>query len=117
LLKPVPVPAGRHEQRAGSGFGRLVVAVHEQSAAEHVDRLVEFVVRVRDGPGEVRRHGQLHGREAGGQAILACEDVHRLASVRECRTLAAVGQQGHASFLSCPAGTSREQRRGVISWG
>ena len=75
VAEAVPVPARSHEQRPGHRFGWLVVAVYEQPAAEHVDRLVEIVVRVRDGSGEMRRDGELHGGEAGRQAVLACEEA------------------------------------------
>src|ERR1700755_3436993 len=93
VAEAVPLPARSHEQRPGHRFGRLVVAVYEQPAAEHVDRLVELVVRVRDGSGEMRRDGELHGGEAGRQAVLAREDVRRLASVGERGPVAAVGKQ------------------------
>jgi hypothetical protein len=84
----VPVPAGRHEHRAPRRLLRLTVADNQQPSAEQVDRLVELVVRVLDGPGEVRWDGNLHRGESRRLAAVARQDVHRLASIRECRSLA-----------------------------
>jgi len=40
--------------------------------------LIEFVVRVRDGPGEVSWDGDLHGREPSRAVVMTGKDVHWL---------------------------------------
>jgi hypothetical protein len=61
-------------------------------------------VRVEDRTGEVTWDGDLHRSESRRLAALAGQDVHRLAGIGECRSLAPVCQQGHGPFYHpCPA--------------
>jgi len=52
ITEAVPVPAGGHEHRARRRLLRLAITDDQQPSAEHVDGLVETIVRVRDRPGE-----------------------------------------------------------------
>jgi len=78
VTKGVQLPAGGDEHGPGGCFLRLIISGDQQAAAQHIDRLIERVVRVRDGPSEMSRDGHLHGREPSGPVLMACEDVHRL---------------------------------------
>ena len=51
VAEAVPVPAGRYEHRARYRLLRLAVTDDQQPSAEHVDGLVELIMRVRDRPG------------------------------------------------------------------
>jgi hypothetical protein len=65
-LKACRSPRGGGEHGPGGCFLRLIVPGDQQAAAQHIDRLIERVVRVRDGPGDMSRDGDLHGREPSG---------------------------------------------------
>ena len=65
---------------------------------EHVDRLIEFVVRVGDRPGEARRDGEFHCRESWRRTAATGQDVHRLAGVGKCRSLTTVCQHNVAQL-------------------
>ena len=66
VAEGVPLPAGGDEHGPGGCFLRLIVSGYQQAAAQRIDRLIERVVCVRDGPGEMSRDGELHGREPCG---------------------------------------------------
>jgi len=55
----------------------------QQAAAQHIDRLIECIVRVRDGPGEMSRDGNLHGCEPSGPVLITRKDVQGLARIRK----------------------------------
>jgi hypothetical protein len=57
--------------------------------------------RVRDRPGEPAGDGDLQRGESGRPATVASQDVHRLAGVREGRSLALVRQQVMAFSTIC----------------
>jgi hypothetical protein len=120
----MPLPAGRHEHRTRRCFLRLIVADYQQASAEHVDGLVECVVRMRNRPGEVRWDGDLHRSETRRLPVLAGKDVHWLAGVAEPRSITPVCQQRYGLYLptwpganllpvaaadSCPRPASSEQ--------
>jgi hypothetical protein len=48
----------------------------QQTATQDIDRLIESVVGMRDGPGEMSRDGDLHGREARGPILMTGKDMH-----------------------------------------
>jgi hypothetical protein len=52
IAEAVPVPAGRYEHRARQRLLWLIITEDQEPSAEHVDRLVESVVRVGIGPGK-----------------------------------------------------------------
>lgn len=57
IAEKMPLPARCHEHRSRCRFLRLIVAAHKQPSAEHVNGLVELVMRMRDRPSEVSGDG------------------------------------------------------------
>src|SRR5215469_1687511 len=102
IAEAVPLPARRGNHRAGTCFP-LLVANHAQLAVEHVDRLVEALMNMRDRTSEMGRDGDLHGREPGGLAIMSGQDVDRLASVKETGARAGADQERHDPFYQLSA--------------
>jgi hypothetical protein len=50
VTEGVPLPAGGDKHRPGGRFPRLTIPSYQQAAAQHIDRLIERIVRVRIGP-------------------------------------------------------------------
>jgi hypothetical protein len=73
----------------------LIIAGHRQPAAQHIDGLIGFIMRVRDGPGEMSRDDELHGREPGRPVLMTGKDVDRLSGIPEGQGIPAMSQERH----------------------
>jgi len=83
LLKLCRFPRGATNMDPATALPRHIIPGHQQPAAQDIDRLIEFIVRVRDRPGEVSRDGDLHGREPGRLILMTGKDVDRLPAYRK----------------------------------
>jgi hypothetical protein len=95
VTEGMPLPAGSDEHGAGGCFLRLIIPGYQQAAAQHTGRLIECVVRMRDGPGKTSRDGHLHGREPSGPILITRKDVHRLPRIRKGWSISAMNQERH----------------------
>ena len=109
--KRVPLSAWRHEERSWSSFDRLVVTSDQQKTVEHVDPLVESVVRVRWRSVEPSRDCHLRESKPFQTALQTGKDFHRTARVRDRRSLAGRHEEAHTVtvhrlWLEPPQGAS-----------
>jgi hypothetical protein len=107
VAEAVPLPASSDEHGPGGCLLRLIISGYQQTAMQDIDRLIESVVGVRDGPGEMSRDGDLHGREARRPILMTGKDVHRLPRVPEGRPFTAMSQERHEPFIRPSRATYR----------